>query len=674
LLISQVDQLRKELHESKENYNMFLIEAKKNQIVFGGCPNISGPSSPAVGKIREMREYWVDDKFGENLPCLPPKTTTTLKSLSGRSSKTMTRNELLSRLWDENSRRTMNESLDSSSIMDNSCFLYNGFYRPYIMPFNIPSRFSKARPPKRKQPGQAPSTDSEDTEIKKRSSKFFVNMIESGKHTTTTFFFLGSEKKVVKTIKGVMMDVSPKLKELVQANDTVELPDLTLEGFEAMLQFIYSKEQSWSRENIVATMACASKFGLDDLYRACFEWLEINIQPEDAIKLLDECIRHGEVLGETAKHAVEKAAWDLIISDGNKGEGALGKIFESNDKEWIQNVLKGSSLVCSEEVMFDAVAHWACEQANKRFPSDKTVYPKDWRVNIDDEKSSPSKANNKKEVVKIMADIVPFIRFPAMSAEFITTNGLIAAVLQPREILEVLRYKHDANSCTIRFQPDPRYKTRLVSQDGVCAQSSDHFATFHYDPKLLKFDTGEGNFPVRISANRLGKVLGAELALTRCLFEGERIVEGPQGLDVAQTKLDYQPWWDLDLGRLCRIQKIVVLLGSPRKIPGRADKEDYADDNEMFPLVLCLGRDSFPDMEGTLTDSMHISVKTKTFERAPAGNPIELEWTPALVAARTFRIQCAGATSLRIMNVRIISAEPIISTLPCIIQPRFSSQ
>merc|ERR1719397_2285552 len=274
-------------------------------------------------------------------------------------------------------------------------------------------------------------------------------------------------------------------------------------------------------------MACASKFELERLYRACFGWLEVNLQPEDAIKVLDDCMTYGEVLGNIAKHNIEKAAWDIIVSDGYEAE-------------WVKNVLRGNSLVCSEESMFNAVARWACEQANRKFPEQKTVYPTDWRIIIDDEKCSSSKIESKKEVVKNMKNMIQWIRFPRMSAEFIAINGLIATVLQPLEIINILRYQHHAEYSNTKFPTVPRYQIVEISQTGCCAQSSEHFATLDYDPKLLKFDTGEGDYPSRISGNMLGKVLGAELALTRCVSDNDVVIEGPAGLDVAQTKLDFQ--------------------------------------------------------------------------------------------------------------------------------------
>jgi len=680
VLHSQLEQIRKELHESKENFLCYHNLNKKSSSEIRlvpsalgddeGCPIASGPASPSVGQIQDNnRDYWIDDKLGENLPSIPTKAVPSpLKSssTSKRERTAIARHELLSRYWDDQRRNYKCGSIDSASNLDNTSYVYSGFYRPWKPAGAFLAHFSKARPPVRKQPGQVPSlVGSDDSDMQERPSKFFINMIESGEHLTTIIFFLGSERKVVKAIKGIIMDASPKLKELLEAGDSVELPDLTSEGFEAMLNFIYSRECTWSRESLVATMACASKFGLDRLYRTCFEWLEINVQQEDALKVLDDCMTHAEVLGESAKHAIEKAAWDIIISDGSGNKALLSKIFSSHTSRWVKNVVKGNSLVCSEEVMFDAVANWATELANIKFPDNKSIYPKDWRVTVDEEKCSPDKLTTKAEVVKNILPMVPFIRFPVMSINYITSNGLIGALLKPLEILEVLRWKHDSNSCNLRFKSVERYQIVEISQEGCCAQSSEHYATLDYDPKLAKFDTGEGNYPSRISGNMLGKVLGAELALTRCVSDNDIIVEGPAGLDVAQTKLDFQPWWDLDLGRLCRIQRIRVLLGVPGRIPGQTEKDSCTTEQSMFPIALCLGRDSFPAMEGTLTNAMQMSVKTKIFENAPAGNLVELQWEPALVAARTFRIQCAKATLLRIMNVQIFAAEPIMNSLPC---------
>merc|ERR1719220_2566346 len=41
----------------------------------------------------------------------------------------------------------------------------------------------------------------------------------------------------------------------------------------------------------------------------------------------------------------------------------------------------------------------------------------------------------------------------------------------------------------------------------------------------------------------IGRVLAAELAMPSGNFQSDdKLSEGPEGLDVAQTKLDYQPW------------------------------------------------------------------------------------------------------------------------------------
>jgi len=561
---------------------------------------------------------------------------------------------------------------------------------------SMPRRNSKARPPK------APSTRNsstglneapKDDVIARRPSKFFVDMIEQGEHATTTFFFLGPEKKMIKTIKGVMMDASPKLKELVNESDTIELPELTLEGFEAMLQYIYSADCKKSMSTVVPTMAAASKFEIEGLYRSCIDWLEINLQAEDSLQILDDCLKHAEVLGEVAKQSVEKLAWDIIVSDGNDND-TLFQIFCKRDSEWVKNVVQGNSLVCTEEVLFDAITSWAIVQAGKKGKRvDKTSWNLDsaraagmrkLSVTADEEKEA------REDVEMSLKALIADIRFPVMSPKFITTNGIISRLLEPGEILDALRHSHDPSLSNTSFQTVPRFETTEVSQDGAtCAQSSEHFAVIdqenndeirgklHLLNPMLDSDgrsiRGQVALPpravIRTSADSIGRILAAELAL-----DG-RTQEGPEGLDVASTKLDYQPWWDMDLGRLCRIQKIQVFLGKPGVIPG--GRNETTKENTMFPLTLCLARDAFPEMEGTLNAAKQMSTKIKTFDSPPS--PVEsttiVEWLPDLVAARTFRIQCERATSLRIVQVKIFSAEPVMTgAMPSIVEPAMVTQ
>jgi len=567
------------------------------------------------------------------------------------------------------------KSTISDSHTDNISVIYQGVYLAQSKTDSISPAIhlknAKAKSPMWRT-FHPTTSDNEQCESSRIPSKFLINMIECGEHTTTTFFFLGPEKKMIKTIKGVMMDISDKLKSLVESNEVVELPDITTVGFESMLEFVYSDTCSLTTENLVPTMACASKFDLIDLYRTCFDWLEINLCASDTVRILDDCITHSPALGPNAKHAIEKSAWDLMISDGGGVKDVLGRLFQTKDKNWVRNVVEGNSLVCSEHILFDAIAHWACHQTNLKLSGSKVITLEDWKI-TDDEKSS-QKSVAHREVQNLIAEIIPSVRFPTMPAEYITASKLIASMLQPIEILEVLRYQHDPEISRTKFQKVPRYKTVEVSQEGICAQSSEHFAvvatnadTAHYENSSV----GEVG-----SLKTAGRLLAADLAIAKRLFQNDIPIEGQDGLNVAQTKYDYQPWWDMDLGRLCRIQKIQVYLGEPVRAQEQKWRSRPEETNDMLPLVLCLARDEFPNMEGTLLQSVQMSVKSKYFDRVPAKTKrqsIVLEWEPALVAARTFRIQCERQTILRILHVKIFSAEPAVSgPMPQIRTPKFS--
>jgi len=491
----------------------------------------------------------------------------------------------------------------------------------------------------------APSPRRKNTEIQKwrKPYNFIINMIESGEHKTSIFFFLGVERKMVKTIKAVMMDVSPKLKELVQASDVVELPTLTIEGFESTLKFIYSGDRCWSVDSIVPTLACACVFEIPDLYEACIGWIEANLQPEEAVTVLEDCISHNEALGVETKKKVEKAAWDVIVSDQDPEHNRLCEIFEPRDENWVRNVLKGSSLICNEEALFDALASWACYQVKLNNPDFKNVSPQDWN-SVDDATFSPQNISARNEISKILHDLVPLIRFPIMSPEYITTNMLISSLLKPSDILEALRYNLDPGVWTTRFPRKTRYKTREISQQGTCSQSSKYYTVLEED----SFGDITGKPP--------GQFLSASNAITDPVPESDIARESLDPRNFAQTKYDCQPWWSIQLGRLSRIIKIEVFLGSPIREIEQTDDEEMQ--NDMFPLAFCLARREFPQMEGTLAEAMEMSVKVKTFETPPEEDIIKLTWEPNLVAARNFRIQCKKATSLRILQVKIFSAEP----------------
>jgi len=630
----------------KQNLYSALSELKRNASERSSIGSEGGDEvlAPAVVHLKVgTREEWIDDKLDENLPSLPQSR----KVSNAKRERPPATQKWLNGYWEGQKKKTMSiGSFDSFIMMDN---VSGGNKTDWHQ-----RRLSKAKLRRRT---RTPSYSSEEIDTQKLSSKYFLNMMESGDHMATTFFFLGAEMKMIKTIKSVMMDVSPKLKELVQANDTVELRDLTPEGFESMLQFIYCGECSWSKESVIPTIACASKLALESLNNACVDWIETRLLPGDAGKILDDCEVFSKVLGEIKKQTLKKKAWDIALSDVGKEVEALGSIFIAHDEEWIKNVILGNNLICKEETLFDAIAEWACHRANRKYHGSRKISPRDWHIlTVDDEKSSPNITKLKAEVCRLLSGMIPLMRLPTMSQNYLATNGLIASLLNANDIIDILRHKHDARGRRTRFNNTPRYATEEVSREGCPSQSSEHFVVLQSSARP---SADQATHPKKVSVVTV-RILRAELALQKVVFDSGRYCRVSEDLDVAQTKHDFQPWWDIDLGRLCRIQKIQILLGKPCKSRANLNKE-VSGDNDMFPLALCLARETFPDGEGSLSEAVQMAVMTKYFETPPAGSPTRLEWEPALAAARTFRLQCAKATSLRIMSVKIFSAEPVIN-------------
>jgi len=499
---------------------------------------------------------------------------------------------------------------------------------------------------------------SEDLDISRRPSQVTGKQTSSDVYTSTSLrkidlvdeqtpisFLIGEKKKVIKTMKEVMMNVSERMNMYVSRNDTLDFPDLTVEGFDAMLNFVYTNTCSFSKTSVVPTLACACEFLYYDLQQCCFDWLETNFVWSWANQILDDCDRHAEILGYDTKEKVEKLIWDLTISDDTNNQNAFGRVLESRDLKWVKSVLKSKNLISDEETLFVAVTHWACYQARLECPNVIDILPKNWQT-IEDEKCSPQTIEAKKHVVKLLNELVPFIRFRIMATEYVSGNQLIRSLLKA--------VKNDPR--LPEFNHTPRWVIQEVSKEGCCTQSSEHFAILSRsaDQAQLLTPLSDINCSFKMPSTNMGRVLAAHMAIST-RRTGQSMEDS--WLNVAQTKLDYQPWWEIDLGRVCRIQKLKVILGSATAA-GENEKEDKDEKNEMFPLTFCLAREAFPDMEGTLRQSMKMSIITKTFEKPPQNEYNILEWEPGLIAARTFRLQCKKTTSLKVVQVKIFSAEP----------------
>uniref|UniRef100_A0A8C5DRA7 BTB domain-containing protein n=1 Tax=Gouania willdenowi TaxID=441366 RepID=A0A8C5DRA7_GOUWI len=80
---------------------------------------------------------------------------------------------------------------------------------------------------------------------------------------------------------------------VTQQNPIVTLPDeVTVEGFEPLLQFAYTSKLLFTKENIQAVHNCAEFLGFHNLESACFDFLTPNKNDVRCHTLLHKC-KHG---------------------------------------------------------------------------------------------------------------------------------------------------------------------------------------------------------------------------------------------------------------------------------------------------------------------------------------------------------------------------------------------
>ncbi|KTG41228.1 hypothetical protein cypCar_00001684 [Cyprinus carpio] len=123
-----------------------------------------------------------------------------------------------------------------------------------------------------------------------------------------------------------------------RANPTVRLPDeVTVEGFEPLLQFAYTAKLHFTKENILEIHRCAEFLGFQNLDKACFEFL--------VPKFSDGGGTSKKVKGKSKSH--EKSQSICSPSDQNPKNG------EDRVPQDASTVMQAASATSSEETPKD---------------------------------------------------------------------------------------------------------------------------------------------------------------------------------------------------------------------------------------------------------------------------------------------------------------------------------
>ncbi|CAJ0601224.1 unnamed protein product [Cylicocyclus nassatus] len=204
----------------------------------------------------------------------------------------------------------------------------------------------------------------------------------------------------------------------------IELPDVEVPAFRALLRFLYSDEVEIGPESVMTTLYTAKKYAVPAMETACVEFLKQSLGADNAFMLLTQARLFDEP--QLAKLCLE-------IIDKNTFEALNGEGFTDIDLETLCLVLARDTLRIKEAQLFQAVVRWSTEECARRG-------------------LEPTTENRR----AVLGRAVQLIRFPLMTVEEFAQSAAQSGLLTDREVVNLFLYFTVNPKPSIGFNDNPR--------------------------------------------------------------------------------------------------------------------------------------------------------------------------------------------------------------------------
>jgi hypothetical protein len=205
-------------------------------------------------------------------------------------------------------------------------------------------------------------------------------------------------------------------------------PVISPTSFQSLLTVLYTDEVEVSAENISELIACAKKYQIEKLQIICAEFMEADLNAENVLDLFAVA---PELLGddEFGLEFIRENAEEIFASDG----------FDALSRPRLSFLLRDDQLCIEEQSVFTAVQRWG-------------------RAQLENEGED---ASNVESLKKVIADLMPLVRFPTMDVADIASTVAPSGLLDKKQLLELFKYVSmpegkDRVSIELPFLSQPR--------------------------------------------------------------------------------------------------------------------------------------------------------------------------------------------------------------------------
>ncbi|XP_046581171.1 BTB/POZ domain-containing protein 6-like [Haliotis rubra] len=252
---------------------------------------------------------------------------------------------------------------------------------------------------------------------------------------------------------------------LLAGKSDVSVPDIEPNYFKHFLLYLYTDNTTVDVDNVTALLYISRKYAVDVLESECLEFLEENLNVDNACVVLDAADRFDQ-------SSLFQKAFSLIMKNGERSLQSAG--FLELSQVLVDQIVESDDLAVEEHVVFNAVNGWAEAECGRQ---GREVTPEAKRA--------------------VLGETLLKVRFPLLKQTFLCKEIKACGLLTELERLSIFehigcpdndvkpfntKHRQQTTHSPTRFRTENRTDWNVNGQlkDAICFQSNQNLVLCGY--------------------------------------------------------------------------------------------------------------------------------------------------------------------------------------------------